>query len=371
MRKPSSCVGCPFYGDGKGFVAPFIGSEGETLLLGPAPDEAETKAGKLYVGQTGRMLDLVLWQGGYSQGKGYKPTREEFAIANLVQCAPPGPLKGLDAHRAITHCAQAHIKPLLDEYKPRYVVALGDVAFEELTGERKITEKRGYRYPVRYLGGEYTVVGTYHPSFLAQGQSGLIPAALFDMKHAPKKPTSEPQVITDPSIYQASQWFHSLRKSKAKDYLSVDLETSGLKGDNDLIPEAGIQITWMSVYAPGLLPMAFPWVGPFIDLASEMLADPIDKVGANLWLYDIRVLKAHGIEVAGKIQDVRFLWHFLMPDLPASLGYISSFYTDLPYWKDSSRRNIGRYAALDAYAAGVCYEGVKADLMARKVETYE
>ena len=69
-----------------------------------------------------------------------------------------------------------------------------------------------------------------------------------------------------------------------------------------------------------------PWRPPFDAIARRILALPNAKASANGWRFDNIVLAAHGCPIAGVNHDVRWAFHHLQPDLPASLQFIASFY---------------------------------------------
>src|SRR3989304_3881151 len=90
-----------------------------------------------------------------------------LAVTNVIRCRPP---KNLLEHMpyeigAINHC-QAHFKQVVDQVKPRVMLAMGNVALRTLTGyagkKRQVTNVRGFyldgcRYPI-------PVIPTYHPA---------------------------------------------------------------------------------------------------------------------------------------------------------------------------------------------------------------
>src|SRR6266446_1708758 len=57
LPKPAECVGCPFYGDGKGFVPDEIYEAAPVYIVGQNPGEEEEAQGRPYVGKTGAIMD--------------------------------------------------------------------------------------------------------------------------------------------------------------------------------------------------------------------------------------------------------------------------------------------------------------------------
>lgn len=147
LRKPDACKGCPYYGNGLGFV-PDVTQDGAPLLVyGQNPGEEEEKAGTPFVGKTGEAMD-----------KDYLPlttfNRGEVSVGNALRCRVNGtnelpPLNDTGVRNAIVHCTRAHFR--LPE-GVRLIVAQGAYALWALTGEglgkgRTVNSWRGYLLP--------------------------------------------------------------------------------------------------------------------------------------------------------------------------------------------------------------------------------
>lgn len=179
LQKPSSCQGCPAYGDGKGFVPDTIRSDAKVVIWAQGPGESEEQ-GQRYlggeqweahppaplIGKTGRILDRTfLPLAGLN--------REDISLANSIRCRwnhknQLPPLNRVEVQTAIKHCTQAH-GPRLDPGK--LYIAMGEFAFYTLTGLLyDFSGWRGYLLPKRHPWEPRdwnTVSGVWTPNPLA------------------------------------------------------------------------------------------------------------------------------------------------------------------------------------------------------------
>src|SRR4030095_1456469 len=143
LDKPEACIGCALYGDGKGFVrTEGTGSLG-VLIIGEAGGKSEKQQGLPFrpFAQAGSQLETIIKLAGFS--------RQQFGIGNIVNCQPPNDwLSGAPYEvAAIGHC-QVHRDRFVANYRPKCILALGEIAFRTLTGlageKQTISHMRGY-----------------------------------------------------------------------------------------------------------------------------------------------------------------------------------------------------------------------------------
>ncbi len=130
----------------------------ELLFIGEGPGASEDSTGKPFVGRSGdlltKMIENVL-----------QLKREDVYITNIVKCHPP-------ANRVPTpteaHTCQPYLLKQIEIIKPKLIVTLGATAYHYLTGdETSISKIRGN---ILKQDG-YTLIPTYHPSFLLRNPS--------------------------------------------------------------------------------------------------------------------------------------------------------------------------------------------------------
>ena len=140
----------------------------EILFVGEGPGATEDSTGHPFVGRAGEVLTNMI-------EKVLLIRRSEVYIANIVKCRPPN-------NRVPTpteaHTCLPYLLKQIEYIKPKLVVTLGATAYHYLTGdESKITHIRG---TVQKRDG-YTIVPTYHPSYLLRNPSAK-KEAFIDMK---------------------------------------------------------------------------------------------------------------------------------------------------------------------------------------------
>lgn len=159
LAKPAACVGCPLYGDGKGFVPDELVPGAEVLVLAQNPGGDEEKGDRVvgYAGgrpiyQTDTPRPLI-GKTGYELTTTYLPiaglTRgKDVSLANVLKCRAvkngrrtndlPAP-SVVDV--AVAHCTGAHLSI---PKSVRLVIAMGALAWQALGGSGSITEWRGF-----------------------------------------------------------------------------------------------------------------------------------------------------------------------------------------------------------------------------------
>jgi uracil-DNA glycosylase len=159
IPKPPGCLGCPLYGDGKGFVPDEMVPGAEVLILAqnPGGDEErgervtgyaggrpiyETCAPAPLVGKTGYELTTTyLPIAGLTRGK-------NVSLANVLKCRAIKNGRRTndlpsdhDLQAAVLQCTSAHLRIPTGV---RLVVAMGALAWRAMGGLGSITDWRGF-----------------------------------------------------------------------------------------------------------------------------------------------------------------------------------------------------------------------------------
>ena len=125
----------------------------DITFVGEAPGAEEDKQGEPFIGPAGQRFNRQLAASGLR--------REDVFVTNTVLCRPPG--NDLRAYPdAQLRCPPLWLHPVLQQIKPRVVVALGRTAGSIWMPGLDAHEMNGL---VRSVGGEYLVVGSWHPSY--------------------------------------------------------------------------------------------------------------------------------------------------------------------------------------------------------------
>lgn len=187
MLKPSSCRPCFLFNKSNSFSRPRGTGRNRVMIVGEALGHGEAIAGSPFqsLEPAGSKLKQCIELAGYKV--------EDFVLWNLIACQPFNnnlQQYGFNIEQAKDFCYETHFKPILDEYRPRAILALGNTSFRYLTNtEHSVLTVRGYAFLFnrgRSTGWRYDplVVGSYHPSFVKRGKGYLTPLLVEDIKKA-------------------------------------------------------------------------------------------------------------------------------------------------------------------------------------------
>jgi DNA polymerase len=280
--KVLSCQACGLYKDVKSpRMKPFGNFKKKILIIGEAPGEAEDKTGKPWQGKVGKLLQRTL------DGLGID-LFEDCLNINACLCRPTDKdNNNRSPSNFEVECCRKAVLRTVDEYKPRLILLLGNIALFSLIGHRwkkdlgGITKWRGYTIPDRDFN--CWICPAFHPSFVERSadlKGHSVEEVIWkqDLKQAfellehpfPEYIEPEIDIINELSV---------LKHLKTSE-IAFDYETTGLK------PHApGHRIICVSVADTEnhayvfLMPKTKKERQPFIDL----LTNPhIGKVAQNM-----------------------------------------------------------------------------------------
>ena len=370
-QKPSSCDGCSCHSHGTDFSrVEGTGSLG-VLIVAEASGEMEARDQlplRPYA-PAGSLLERAFKRMGLS--------REQFSITNCLRCRPvKNWLVGSPWEwSALTHC-RPNLDAAIAERKPRAILAFGDTAMRELTGEAG--EARG----VSHLGGyvlrgpqDIPTIPCYHPAFIRRGKAayqGLLYRTLnksvqvaagrdhewlWNIDPERKETYGQLRYSLHPGLDEARSFAGRIAGNSGL-VLSYDIETfesASLDEDaRDGFTDTRIRLIQFSDENGSAI--ALPWEGAYRDVAAGILRLPNVKCGHNLWLFDNKVLEACGaregldLRPRGTIHDTLQMFHHWQPDLPAHLQFCAQF-VRFPFpWKHLAATNLEFYGCVDVDA---------------------
>lgn len=346
MRKHplAKCEKCPLQ------KATYVKSdikESDILLIGKMPGQQEAIEGKVFVGPSGKMVDYV---GG-----------QPYSKTNLVACYP-----GDDLPDLAVECCSAKVQAEAQAHK--YVMLLGADATTAFTGQKFSTS-------VGAWNGKYLV--NYHPAYILRN-AGLFQAYKTIFKKVEKGPVPPPKF--DKVIAKTSEDVRDYFDSAASIY-SFDIETSGFyffdrknsprdfvtcilffDGSSCLIvPFYLLGEKGTGKYAQGALRFLNN-IDP--GDARPIISEAFDRYTfiAHNGKFDVKFLKAIGINNARVHKDTILAHHLLFEDSPHDLKSLSSLFLDAPSYghdieKIGSEKgyhnipfdDLNKYGALDVY----------------------
>jgi len=132
--------------------------QADIMFIGEGPGATEDKMGRPFVGRSGELLTKMI------ENVLLIP-REAVYIANIVKCRPPNNRVPTPSE---AHTCQPFLQKQIALINPKIIITLGGTAYHYMTGdETGITKVRG-----TLLQQEgYTLIPTYHPSFLLRNPS--------------------------------------------------------------------------------------------------------------------------------------------------------------------------------------------------------
>jgi uracil-DNA glycosylase family 4 len=320
------------------------------MLIGEAPGEQEEKEGIPFVGASGRALDGMLEEVGIRRSACY--------ITNLIKHRPTNntfssvPKEDLSKYKA----------ELLEEIsivRPNVIVTLGEHSFNAVTGYKGITSWRGSIIGTT-LG---KVIPVIHPSAILR-EWKYRPMSVCDLRRArehslfPEVRLQPRNIKINPTYDEVIEFLDSIiRNSKT---CSFDIET-----ETDQISCIGFATSETEAIC---IPFWFGSSGSMFSKGEEILiwlkikavleSPCINKIAQNAQ-YDMTILRdKYNIHVQGLWLDTMIAFHSVYPELPKSLAFLCSLYTDVPYYKYYRTTNnmdaFFRYNATDAVVTYEC-----------------
>lgn len=124
--------------------------EADLLIVGEGPGEVEDRKGLAFVGDSGKLLDVMLESVGL----------DSFYITNVVRCRPPD---NRNPNKTELQSCLPFLKTEIAFIKPKVILCLGKIATKVLLDETGRFEKL---MRCRHQYYEYPVWVTYHPAYL-------------------------------------------------------------------------------------------------------------------------------------------------------------------------------------------------------------
>ena len=312
------------------YVAPTGSIASQIAIIGEAPGRHELLEGKSFVGASGKLLDALLREAGWS--------RSETYCTNVIKTnAPRSPLANmnlleLERWRAV-------LEAELQQSCANIYIALGATALWALTGESNITNWRGSL--MQYQLGSWTeprkLVPTFHPAYLLRSPEETFKVQ-SDMAFAIRESASplaspvDEKYYTYPSLDEALSFIAHAQSAR---FAAFDIETASGIVDRYSICFLDAQGAKQTMSIPYI---AIEYWTPSEFLAihkatKRFLASPVVKIGQNI-SYDIICFNALGAATAEPYEDIMHMYHAIDPRAPKGLAFQSSMFLHRAFWKD-------------------------------------
>lgn len=230
------------------------------------------------------------------------------------------------------------LKNEISEIRPNIIVPIGELSLRFLTGLSGIRKYRGSILPIRLESFQnrcLPILGTnpylnedYKLRFITRLDFAKLQRHQTDIGPIEK----EGILWIAKTNHQVREFFE--RHYRKASYVVFDIETFAS------IP------TCISFCFDGIESCTVPlldWSVPFHDrvlMAAEvakLLASPLPKVNQNILTFDWGKLERYGFYVENVSGDTMINASLLYAEFPKNLGFLTSFYTELPYHKDEGK----------------------------------
>lgn len=316
------------------YVPGYGNPNAKILILGEAPGENEEKIGRPFVGASGQLLDELLRE--------VEIDRSQCYLTNVFKYRPPG--NDLSKLKKLGIDVREGYPELYNEIRtinPNVILGLGNLSLEALTGLKKILNYRGSVLPT--VVPPYKAVFTVHPSALFERGTGSLPyymrrivhLDLLKLKRESAFKDHRPVKRTHEICKSAAQLARFLDSNKTRLHVAIDIES--IKCIPSCIGLAFSPSHGMSI---PLLPTrdiieSYHEIVEIYRILDKFFRTPGLKIIGQNFKYDQEKLeRPSGFTVPDPYIDTMLLAHTLHPELKSGLGFLTSIYTDEPYYKD-------------------------------------
>ena len=314
------------------------------VIIAESPAREEMRLGRPLVGPSGSIFQGALERAGI--------LRQDCYITNVFGFMTTknkgGDIIGrhdevLWTSKGFTYDGRAIADKMIEEElskcKANLFLTLGATATMALCGDHRnqILKIRGSIYPAAsapIFGRK--VLATLHPAAILHGQPNWRYMFDWDFKRAARE-LKFPEIVkqphnfsTSPTTDAAIEWLESARQRFAGKFLAVDIELQ-----NCQVVCIGFGIDGTTAFCVDFYERSEESEARLWKALAELLEDPnVGKIFQN-GMFDISFLLSQcDILVRGRIHDTMIAHHIMYPDLPKSMAFMQSIYTNEPYHKD-------------------------------------
>lgn len=315
-------------------LVPGRGNPNATLaFIGEAPGDDEFRTGKPFVGPSGELLSKLL---------GHNTILEsEVFIDNVLQTKPRGRNPSFEEIKLGIPSLRNRLRGLPNL---NCIVAIGDIALQALSvfQYKGVTKYRGSILHARLVNRK--MVPIVHPAWIMKDgyrENRYLHVSISDVARAKResafkeirRPTREHVII-----YNFDEAIMAIRSLKGSENpWAFDVETSLPCLGFSKRPDKSFTIPFASELYPQIWPSQQRQI--LIQELKEVFTKDAKVICQN-GFFDKRVLwKDYGIDpTAWNIHcDTMWQHQLLYNELPHSLAFITSQYTEEPYYKDEGR----------------------------------
>ncbi len=309
----------------------------EIAIIAEAPGESDISRKVPLIGASGSLLFQILRKSGF-QG------RMDFYLTNAVKRHVSF---GSDKrHPMNRHEQELWNDILLWELQQlpnlKYVVALGNFPLSALAGVDGITHWRGSVLPVTLTNGRTVqVLCTYSPSMVQRDPKTevIFRHDLAKLRRVVDGKFKVPQIETDinPTFDEAMEWINDLHEDAIDHGIPISYDTEIVSMETACVGlantgERAVCINWRTMdqhtyTTEDERKLRQRLALLFSDKRVKFIAQ--NAMFDNVWMWYKDKLRVHATYL-----DTMLAHHTLYPVLPHNLGFLTTQYTDHPYYKD-------------------------------------
>jgi uracil-DNA glycosylase family 4 len=365
------CDVCPLQNSGRGPVPPSLPEDYEFLVVAEAPGTVEVKEGKTLIGPSGREVRLALSNAGADTAR--------VGYTNALYCQPPGgdlknylrlvKKQGLPSP---LDCCRPHLDAQTERAK--FVLLMGGASLQAVGQKSSVMTVRGT--PLRLENG-VSALATPHAAFVLRDEGRVMrPVFHADIAKAVRLSRGgntwvDPWYFVPRSAAEIDNFLLQLTGRTA-----VDVETDGKDAWTCGLRRVGIgNERHVMIYSPLSVHGHYMLSGDDMLAQSRAIAAHFARSPRldthNGISFDSIVLARHGMTLPDdKVVDT-LVGHQIGPtsELPHSLDFLASMYTDAPRWKDDVKHSevksdevLDKYLSFDIATTWLCEPYVESNL---------
>ena len=345
-------------------------------IIGEQPGVMEVRSNppQPFVGPAGRELTACLTEAGLTRHECYFTNVIKDLDHELSYYFRRNPRGG---NVTTSRSFNTYLEILSEELaglKANVLVPVGNLALWALTEHWGITKWRGSVLRAQAFNGRKTIPiihpATIIPPKMQYLNRWLIIADLGKVKAESTQPASgvtERKITIEPSYDETLEFLGRVaRHGRSGEPVDYDIEV--FNGEMSCIcftigPREAISIPFLGSDGPYFLPDQELEV--MLRIAEILEDRSITKRGQNLAFDCHFMLRKYGIRVR-PVHDTMVAQGIIMPDYKKGLDFITSIFTDIPYYKDDGKEwfryggdwpQLWRYNALDGLATAAAHPG--------------
>lgn len=310
-------------------------------IIGEAPGEREKATGMPFMGGAGQLLWDALRRINLKRSDVYSTNVVKRQLSTHKDRDAPDDGKPHVQKHELSNWQNLLRWELSQLPNLKYVLALGNMALEALTDKSGITDWRGSVLSVKFDNREIYVIPTYNPAFpLREPKTEIV--FRFDIGRLGRVMTNGykmPDIacVLNPTLDEAIQWVDKMQDEKKP--VSLDIEV--ITNETACIGLANEKTRGMCISLRGLKHNRYSVTDErqLLQRFQRFFDDPSTRIVAQNGSFDSYFLWCRDrLQIRRVWFDTLLAHHALYPSLPHNLGFLTSQYTDHPFYKDEKER---------------------------------